>query len=97
METAVQQKIQYLLIMEKKVVNRFFALTKTEEKILRAHASGKTMSDILSDFCISITTYRTHMHNIYTKLVLDKGENQLLMAVLWYLKKHPDLLIGEAR
>jgi DNA-binding CsgD family transcriptional regulator len=62
-------------------------LTRMETKILDLFADGKDKDKVKEILEISAPTLNTHLGNIYQKLCLE-GKDQLLRAVLWYIKNY---------
>ena len=62
-------------------------LTKMETKILDLFADGKDKDKVKEILGISAPTLTSHLVRIYQKLYLE-GKDQLLRAVLWYIKNY---------
>lgn len=56
-------------------------LTEREIQVLRRLAQGKVYKQISTDLCISTSTTRTHLHNIYGKIgALDRAQAVLIAS-----------------
>ena len=55
-------------------------LSDRETAVLRILADGKVYKVIAAELGVSISTVRTHLHNVYTKLGVDDRAQAVLRA-----------------
>ena len=73
-------------------------LTKREFDVLELLARGLTNKEISDRLCITISTLKTHIRNIYDKLLTSKIEfsTARLKTALVYYKEYKNNIIDES-
>lgn len=68
-------------------------LTKKEIEVMGLMSEGLDDDDIAKKLIISITTLKTHKHNIYCKLCLHDEQKSIkrIKTVLYYLSNKEEL------
>ena len=81
-------------IIDLKFVNRLTKLpvSKREKEILAQLALGKTNKEISERLCVSISTVRNHISNIFSKLRITNRSQATAIAIFCGLLTHDSFL-----
>jgi putative nucleotidyltransferase with HDIG domain len=66
-------------------------LTRREREVLERLAAGAVYKQIAADLSVSVSSVRTHLHNVYAKLgVIDRAQAVLAAARQGWIELEPD-------